>query len=239
MKDIGISGIGPHGAEQEVRRGMLLRQQKNRTRSASTRILSYRMKSPIGLVGRYCGKRKSDRKVIDGQTELIVDTIEPNDNMTVPIRSMSLIRMVFEAMEMDIPLSKFKRKQGATVSGAAVAMTARVMETRDLSINRPEDLIADDNVLVESGSSKDVEKNDLYRIGRMPGRNIDPIVRHMNRILRRRSGLRFNEVFTIGQPHISTGNPPNSSDSAIRRAIVPIGHIWPSGWPCRPTRGCP
>ncbi len=65
-----------------------------------------------------------------------MDTIEPNENITVPIGSMSLIWMVFEAMEMDIPFSKLKRKQGATVSEVAVAMTARAMETRGLSINR-------------------------------------------------------------------------------------------------------
>lgn len=120
---------------------------------------------------------------------------------------MSLIRMVFEAMEMDIPFSKLKRKQGATVSEVAVAMTARAMETRGLSINRLEDLIADDNVRAEYGLSKDVEKNDLYRIGQTLGRNIDPIVRHMNGVLKRKFGLSFNEVFTDWSATYFDGKP--------------------------------
>lgn len=137
--------------------------------------------------------------------------------------------MVFEALEMDRVLSGLKRKQGASVSEVCIALVSRAMQDRGLSINRLEDVIGDDDVRAEYGLSKDVDKNDLYRVGQILGENIDPIVRHMNTVLKSKFGLEYNKVFMDWSATYLDGKPTklvrfgHSKDHRSDRPQVAIG----------------
>lgn len=145
--------------------------------------------------------------MVEGQTKLISTELEPNENVTVQYGPKALTTMVFDALEMDRPLSALKRKQGASVSEVCIALVSRAMQDRGLSINRLEDVIEDDDVRAEYGLSEDVDKNDLYRTGQILGENIDPIIRHMNTMLKSKFGMEYNEVFMDWSATYLDGKP--------------------------------
>ena len=130
-----------------------------------------------------------------GQTRLITETIMPNDNITIPYGPLTLTRMMFEMLEMDMPLSKLKRKQGVTPSEVIMALVSHAMQMRGLSINRLEDVIDNDEMRMIHGLSDDVDKNDLYRMEDALGNNIEPVIRHIDRMLKDKFGLSFETVF--------------------------------------------
>lgn len=115
--------------------------------------------------------------------------------------------MFFEFFEMDRPLSGLKRKQGANVSEVAQALIAKSMQMRGLSINRMEDIIEDDVQRETYGLSKDVDKNDLYRVNKYLGMGIEPIIRHMDTIMKRKLGITFEKVFIDWSATYIDGKP--------------------------------
>ena len=152
-------------------------------------------------------RRRSDRKVIDGQTRLISEQLVPNDDITFPYGPVTVTRMVFDILEMDRVFSKLKRRQGATVSEVTVALVAHAMQMRGLSINRMEDLIDDDEIRMIYDISDEVDKNDLYRTGRILGDNIEPVIRHIDRMLKDKLGLTFTKVFMDWSATYLDGKP--------------------------------
>ena len=106
-------------------------------------------------------KRRSDAKSIVGQTKIIEEEIETNDNTTVPIGPLALTKMSFEFLELDKVLSPLKRRQGTNVTDPTVALISKSMSSIGLSINRMEDII-EDNVQRETyGLSDDADINDF------------------------------------------------------------------------------
>ena len=174
-------------------------------------------------------RRRNDRKVVDGQTKIVSDSIEPNDNVTVPYGPVTLTRMAFDMLEMDRVLSRLKRKQGATVSEVCIALVAHAMQMRGLSINRMETVIEDADARLIYGLSDEVDKNDLYRTGKLLGDSIDPIIRHIDGILRDKLGLRFESVFMDWSATYLDGKPTrmmrfgHSKDHRPDRPQVSIG----------------
>lgn len=152
-------------------------------------------------------RRRNDRKVIDGQTRFITETLEPNDNVTVPYGPVTLTRMTFDLLEMDKVFSKLKRKQGATVSEVCIALVSHAMQMRGLSINRMEDIVEDEQLRLIYDLSDDVDKNDLYRTGKILGENIEPIIRHIDRMMKDKLGLTFTNVFMDWSASYLDGKP--------------------------------
>jgi len=140
-------------------------------------------------------KKRSDKRSVIGKTKELEKTIIPNENLTVPYGPVTLTRMTFEMLEMDRVLSKLKRDQGVTISEVCIALVAHAMQMMGLSINRMEDLIEDKDMRLVYGLSDEVDKNDLYRTGKALGNAIDPIIRHIDTILKEKLGLRFEEVY--------------------------------------------
>ena len=152
-------------------------------------------------------RRRNDKKVIAGKTKQLHETLKPNDNVTVPYGPVTVTRMAFELLEMDKVLSKLKRNQGASVSEVCIALVAHAMQMRGLSINRMEDLIEDKEKRMIYDLSEEVDKNDLYRIGSLLGDSIDPVIRHIDRMLREKLGLNFYEVFMDWSGSYIDGKP--------------------------------
>lgn len=126
---------------------------------------------------------------------MISETIVPNDNITVPYGPLTLTRMVFDMLEMDRPLSKLKRRQGVTPSEVIIALVSHAMQMRGLSINRLEDVINDKEMRMIHGLSDEVDKNDLYRMEDALGENVEPVIEHIDRMLKDKLGLSFDTVF--------------------------------------------
>lgn len=103
--------------------------------------------------------------------------------------------MMFEMLEMDKILCKLKRKQGVPPSEVIMALVSHAMQMRGLSINRLENVIDDDTKRMIHGLSEDVDKNDLYRMERALGDHIEPVIRHIDRMLKEKLGLNFETVF--------------------------------------------
>lgn len=167
--------------------------------------------------------------MVDGQIRLISTALEPNGNVTVQCGPRTVTAMVFDALEMDRVLSGLKRKQGASVSEVCIALVSRAMQDQGLSINRLEDVIEDNDVRAEYGLSEDVDKNDLYRVGQILGENMDPIIRHMNTVLKSKFGLEYNKVFMDRSATYLDGKPTklvrfgHSKDHRSDRPQVAIG----------------
>jgi transposase len=174
-------------------------------------------------------RRRSDKKVVAGKTDRALEDISPNDNVTVPYGPVTMTRMMFEMLEMDKVLSRLKRKQGATVSEVCIALVSHAMQMRGLSINRMEDLISDRDKRMLYDLSDDIDKNDLYRTGSLLGDSIDPIIRHIDTMLREKLGLKFYQVFLDWSGTYVDGKPTefirfgNTKDHRADRPQINIG----------------
>lgn len=117
---------------------------------------------------------------------------------------------MFDVLEMDKVLGKLKRKQGVTVSEVTIALVAHAMQMRGLSINRMEDVIDDEHLRQIYDFSDDVDKNDLYRTGKVLGDNIEPIIRHIDCMLKEKLCLSFDKVFLDWSASYLDGKPTKS-----------------------------
>lgn len=173
--------------------------------------------------------RKRRNAVAAGQTRLAVDGIEPNGNLTVPIGPLTLTRMVFDRLRMDEVLSGLKRDQGASVTAVTEALVTHAMQMRGLSINRMEDILENPHRREIYGLDDDVDKNDLYRIGRKLGSGISKVVAHIDTVLNQEIGVSFKTVFLDWSATYVDGKPTNlvrfgySKDHRPDRPQVNIG----------------
>ena len=117
---------------------------------------------------------------------------------------------MFDVLEIDKVLSRLKRKQGVTVSEVTIALVSHAMQMRGLSINRMEDVIDDEHLRQIYDFSDDVDKNDLYRIGKILGDNIEPIIRHIDSMLKKKLCLSFEKVFLDWSASYLDGKPTKS-----------------------------
>lgn len=174
-------------------------------------------------------RRRSEKTILAGKSKKILEEIRPSDNITVPYGPVTMTRMMFEVLEMDKVLSGLKRKQGATVSEVCIALVAHAMQMRGLSINRMEDVISDADKRRIYDLSEDIDKNDLYRTGSLLGDSIDPIIRHIDTILKQKLGLDFMEVFVDWSGSYIDGKPTefirfgNTKDHRSDRPQINIG----------------
>ncbi|MBR1452194.1 MAG: transposase, partial [Candidatus Methanomethylophilaceae archaeon] len=110
-----------------------------------------------------------------------------------------------------------------------IALVAHAMQMRGLSINRMEDLISDNERRLIYDLSEEVDKNDLYRTGELLGRSIDPVIRHVDTMLRQKLGLDFYEVFIDWSGTYIDGKPTefirfgNTKDHRSDRPQINIG----------------
>ncbi|MGD9706706.1 MAG: hypothetical protein AB7V07_03410 [Candidatus Delongbacteria bacterium] len=116
-----------------------------------------------------------------------VSAIDINDNITVPIGLVSLVRAVFRELELDSMLGSLKRNQGISVTDITVAPVTHAMQM--------EDILDDPHRREIYGLDDGTDKNDLYRGGKRLGQNIDAVVAHIDSILGSKFGISFEKVF--------------------------------------------
>ena len=126
------------------------------------------------------------------QKTLIGRTIEPNENITVPIGPVTLARMAKEELRLPSVLDSMKRDQGASVTDVTVALVSHAMQMQGLY-----------------GLDEGVDKNDLYRTGKLLGKNIETVVRHIDGQLRNRYHISFEKVFLDWSASYVDGKPTN------------------------------
>jgi len=169
---------------------------------------------------RRCGAR--------GQTTL-AQTLKPNNNITVPIGPKALVDMVFDEFGLKRILTGMKRNQGSDPYDVAKALVICAMQMEGLSINRMEDILEDPHRKEAYGLGDDVTKDDLYRVCKRLGTNLDAIVAHINTTLRERFGMSFKEVILDWSASYLDGKPTDiirfgySKDHRPDRPQVNIG----------------
>ena len=143
------------------------------------------------------------------QKTLIGRAIEPNENVTVPVGPVTLTRMVIEELRLPPVLDSMKRDQGASVTDVTVALVSHAMQMQGLSINRMEDILDNPHRREVFGLDEGVDKNDLYRTGKLLGKNIDTVVKHIDGQLRNRYHISFEKVFLDWSASYVDGKPTN------------------------------
>ncbi len=146
--------------------------------------------------------RRRRKGIPEGQRTFIGNAIESNDNVTVPIGPVTLSLMTVKTLGLPELLDLLKRRQRTSVINATVVSMAHAMQMRGLSINRMEDIPDDPNRLKIYRLDDGVDKNDLHRIGRILGKNIDKVVEYMERQLET-DFLRYVVVIKIATGHHS------------------------------------
>lgn len=151
--------------------------------------------------------RKRRQRIHAGQRTLDTECLECNDNITIPIGPLTLVRKTFEVMGLPRLLNPMKRDQGASVTEVTEALVSHSMQMQGLSINRMEDILENPHKQQVYGISDDVDKNDLYRTCRILGRNLDTVVGHINSWLTERLSISLKEVFLDWSASYVDGKP--------------------------------
>jgi len=118
-----------------------------------------------------------------------------NTNITVSAGAIEAADKVFEALGLVPLLDSMKRDQGVKVSDAVKALVAYKMTTDGVSIKRFDEFLSDPRYR-RVYSVGDCDPKSLYRVCDRLGENIDPIVKHINTVLKDTYGVDYGTVFT-------------------------------------------
>lgn len=129
------------------------------------------------------------------QTVLTDNKLETNENISVSIGTLWLVRHVFRALELNTFLDSLKRSQGIRLSVIVQALVAYSIQSRGISVLEFNRLIEDPILKSVYGLPESISLNDLYRAIDRLGQNINAIQRHIVRVMKKRFHLTFKNVY--------------------------------------------
>lgn len=117
------------------------------------------------------------------------------NNITVPYGAVWAVKQVFEILGLNNLLRDMKREQGAGFDEVARALVSFSILSRGLPVANVESVLDDPSSRVMYGISSSITRNDLDRGLKRLSKNRFTIFRHIDSVLKKRFGLKFDSVY--------------------------------------------